>query len=113
MTKVGEGKDWPNEPGIDAYHKEINVSADKFITALGAYQNNSATTPEKEQFRAIMDQNLAIIRSAVAELKRAGIYKQEVKVENDYAAYIKDNSLENLSALEQDLQTLKEYNQLP
>lgn len=113
MTKIGDGKDWPKEEGIQQYHRDIDQSTNKFISALEVYHGSTATGNEKEHLKMIMDQQLEIIRTAVGELKRAGIYKQEVKVENDYKNYMSNGTDKNFSVLEQDIQTLREYNELP
>ena len=110
MTKVGEGET-PQKPSLERYHEEIDQSSLKFINALETYKD--ASGEEQTRLRAIMDQQLGIIRSAVNELKRAGIYKQEVKVENDYKAYLSDGSTEHYAALEHDIATLREFNRLP
>ncbi len=111
MTKIGEGSD-PHEVSIDQYHKDIDASSLKFLNALQMY-NSSAEGVDKEHLKTIMDQQLDVIRSSISELKRAGIQKQEAKVETDYKNYMSSPSPENLAALEHDLLTLREYNQLP
>ena len=58
-----------------------------------------------------MGQALGLIRSEVSELKATGIRKHEQKVEKDYQKFLEKDSSENLSALEEDVSTLKEYNQ--
>ncbi len=110
MSKVGEGKEPVEEPSVVQYHKQLETNASKFLNALESYKD--ANTTDRDRLKPIMDQSLALIRSAVSEIKYAGIYKQEVKVENDYKAYIGNPNTDNLSALEQDLSTLREYNKL-
>lgn len=110
MTKVGEGKELPQEPSVQQYHKELEHNAAKFLNALESYQD--ADTQDKARLKVVMDHSLELIRASVKEIKRAGVYKQEVKVENDYKAYMSNNSEENLSTLEEDLSTLRDYNQL-
>ncbi|HSX26173.1 MAG TPA: hypothetical protein VLE89_04110 [Chlamydiales bacterium] len=113
MTKVGEGEKVP-KPTVEQYHKDVDASSLKFLNALGSYNNGEGlTSEEKSHLKVIMDQQLEIIRAAVKELKRAGIYKQEVKVENDYKEYMNKGTPESFAALEHDLTTLRDYNQLP
>lgn len=111
MTKIGEGRTPPEEPSPEMYHRQLDRSSLKFLRTLEKYQNSSGE--EKERLKSIMDQQLKIIQSAVNELKRAGISKQEVKFENVYRAYLDDESPSNFAALEHDLFTLREYNELP
>ena len=110
MTEVGEGKKTPEKLSIETYHKELAQSSMKFLNALEMYQDSSGE--DRVHLKSVMDQQLEVIRSSVNELKRAGINKQEAKVENDYKAYMSGGSPESLSALEHDLQTLRDYNQL-
>lgn len=110
MTKIGEEDGIGRTPTKDDYHKTVDRSSLKFLNALEMYKND--TGEDKAQLKAIMDQQLGLIRSAVSEIKRAGIYKQEVKVENDYKAFMSDGSDSNFAALEHDILTLREYNQL-
>ncbi|MES2273199.1 MAG: hypothetical protein V4487_03310 [Chlamydiota bacterium] len=111
MTKVGEGKDLPKGPTIETYHKEIDQSSMKFLNALDSYKI-AASSEERQHLKGIMDQQLALIREAVGAMKQAGIYKQEAKVEKDYDTYMNHDTVENLTTLEEDLTTLREYNQL-
>lgn len=110
MSKIGEGKELPKQPTVEQYHKDVETNASKFLNALESYKD--ASSDDKERLRPIMDQSLALIRAAVSEIKYAGIYKAEVKVENDYKAYMQNPNSDNLSALEQDLSTLRDYNKL-
>jgi hypothetical protein len=109
MTKVGEGKEPPKEPSIQMYQKELAQNIHKFEGALHSYHRAGAA--QKAHFKFVMDQSLALIQSAVKELKKSGIGKQEAQVEKDYQTYIKTNSPNDLSVLEEDLSTLKNYNQ--
>lgn len=109
MTKVGEGDGIGRVPTAADYHKTVDQCSMKFLNALEMYKTDGS---DREQLKALMDQQLSLIRSAVSEIKRAGIYKQEVKVENDYKAFMSDSSDTNFAALEHDLMTLREYNQL-
>lgn len=109
MTKVGEGKELPHEPSIDKNRQLLDQNARKFQNALENYSD--ADPEQKAHLKGVMDQSLGLIRSAVSEIKKTGMGKQETKVEKSYQTYIQDDSPENLSALQQDLSTLKEYNQ--
>ncbi len=110
MTKVGEGKELPREPSVQQYHKDLEYNAEKFLNALSSYQH--ADTEDKTRLKGVMDQSLELIRASVREIKQAGIYKQEVKVEKDYHLYMGNQSTQNLSNLEEDLSTLLDYNRL-
>jgi hypothetical protein len=109
MTKIGEGNQPPKVPTEEQYRKDLDTSAAKFLNALESY-DITGDTEQKSQLKAIMDQQLALIRASVSELKNKGIYNQENKVENDYKQYMSDGSPDSLSALEQDLGTLRDYN---
>ena len=108
MTKVGEGNQPPQEPSVQKYRDQIDQGSLKFLNALDSY-NFEGDYQQKLQLKAVMDEQLALIRYAVNEVKRAGIYKQDVKVENDYEAYMRNKTPDNLSALQQDVVTLREY----
>lgn len=111
MTKIGEGKTPSQEPTIKTYQRQLEQSAAKFENALQSYQ--TASNPqEKEQLKNLMEQQLGLIRSAVQEIKRGGMYKQDVLVDSDYQRYMQNPSPENIAALEHDLQTLRDYNKL-
>ncbi len=107
MTKIGEGTS-PQEPSIEKYREELDQNTLKFRNALECYATSQGE--EKTHFKTVMDQSLGLIQSAVREIKKTGMQKQELKVEKDYAAYMKDESLQNREILEQDLNTLRAYN---
>jgi hypothetical protein len=108
MTKIGEGKT-PEEPTIATYRANLEQSAVKFENALESYQM-STDYEEKLRLKEIMNQQLALIKSSVEEIKQGGIYKEQVKVETDYQKFMENPSAENTAALEHDLQTLRDYN---
>ena len=110
MTKIGEGKDLPKQPSVEQYHKDLDHNALKFLNALEIYKDSNSE--DRAHLKDIMDQSLALIRASVSEIKTAGIYKQESKVEKDYQEYLTNDSPENLSKLEEDLSTLRDYNKL-
>lgn len=112
MTKIGEGGETPNQPRLERIHQEIDQSSMKFLNALETYQS-SKDDEQKQRLQAIMGEQLGIIRSAVNELKTRGIYKQELKVEDDYRQYLDSKSPESFAALTHDIITLREYNDLP
>lgn len=110
MTKISEENEFPENAAVERAHQDIEQNASKFLNALESYQDSNSE--DKARLKVVMDQSLNLIKAAVSEIKRAGIYKQEVKVEKDYEAYMKSGGQENLSALEQDLGTLRDYNKL-
>ena len=60
-----------------------------------------------------MTQTMDLIQSDIREIKRAGLAKQGETVGSDYERYRGATTSDNLTALQQDLSTLKEYSQLP
>jgi hypothetical protein len=112
MTKIGEGDNPHKQADRALYHKQLDQGAAKFENALISY-SITTDTQQRAQLKAIMDEQLGLIQSAVRELRRAGFYKEDVVVEKDYKNYIALNNDQNLSALEQDLQTLRDYNKMP
>jgi hypothetical protein len=111
MTKVGEGEG-PREASQAMYHKQLQDSIIRFQFALQQTQNTK-NLEEKEHFTSVMDQQIGLIQSAINEIKRLGIHKQGEIVISDYEHYQKDPSAQNLTALQQDIYTLKEYNFSP
>lgn len=110
MTKVGEGKELPKQPSIQDYQEQLDTNTIKFMNALEGYKDGDSE--EKTHFKGVMDQALGMIRSAVQEIKRPGIAKQESLVEKDYKEYMQNESSQNLSKLEEDVSTLRDYNKL-
>jgi hypothetical protein len=110
MTKIGDGKP-PEEPTIATYRANLEQSAVKFENALQSYQTSN-DTEDKLRLKEVMNQQLALIQSAVREIKQKGIYKEQVDVATDYKRFIENPSDENTAALEHDLQTLRDYNKL-
>lgn len=107
MTKVGEGKG-PHEATQTQYQKDLDHNAAKFLNALASYQD--ANGEQKDQLKAIMDQSLSLVRAAVSEIHHRGIAKKEIDVEKDYQRYMTSQTPENLSALQEDLEILRDYN---
>jgi hypothetical protein len=93
------------------YHKDLEHSTLKFLNALAGFQGGPVE--QREHLKGVMDQQLLIIRAAASELKRAGVHKQDVKMENNYKAYIQDANLSTYAALKHDIETLRLYNELP
>lgn len=111
MTKIGEGAEVPEKTPLDRYHKEIDENTSRFLNALESYKDGNSD--ERAHLKPIMDESLQLIRAAVKEIRRAGIAKQEAQVESDYKTYINSNNPQDLSVLEEDLSTLRDYNKLP
>jgi hypothetical protein len=112
MTKIGDGAG-PRQPTVQDYHRQLDQATMKFENALISYQSSASTPEDKLRLKQVMDEQLLLIQSAIRELQRSGIYKQGQKVADDYSKFIQSNDLEKYAALEHDLQTLREYNQLP
>jgi hypothetical protein len=108
MTKIGDSGISP-KPTEERYHQQLNDSIVRFENALSGYQvaNDSEETAH---LQAVMNQQMELIRSAIGEIKRLGISKQGEIVASDYKNYCEDPSPEKLTALQQDLTTLREYN---
>lgn len=111
MTKVGDGKTPPKVPTVADAHKNLDQAALKFENALISYQSSGGD--DKTRLKQIMDQQLALIQAAIREIQRAGVATQGQKVASDYQKYMSNGSVENYAALEQDIETLREYNRLP
>ena len=109
MTKIGEGKEPAPKLSAQQYNEQLDRNSQKFLNALEGYQ--SGDSKEKAHLKGVMDQSLGLIKSAVNELKKTGIQKHEAKVEKDYKNYLLKDTPENFSALEEDISTLREYNQ--
>jgi hypothetical protein len=109
MTKVGEGNDPPKTQTPAMAHQQLETSTTKFSDALSSY-NMGQMEEEKKHLKVVMDEQLGLIRQAVSELKQKGIQKQEAKVEADYKEFMTSGSDESYLALEHDIQTLREYN---
>lgn len=110
MTKAGEGKLPPKVPDLKKYHQELETHARKFEQALQEYLN--ASPADKHRLKAVMDNHLLLIQQSVKEITRAGVHKEEFKLEVSYRHFLNGHSEENFAALEQDLETLRNYNQL-
>lgn len=107
MMEFEGGKNSPHESIELSYRKDVKKNAVKFEEALMQYQE--ADLEKKVYFKSLMDEKLALIRASSLEIKKAGVHKQEVKLEHHFQAYINAPTEEHLSALRQDLETLKEY----
>lgn len=110
MTKIGEGSQ-PGAANMQAYRKDIEKSTHKFDQALNDYQ--TADGEDKARLKAFMEEQLNLINSAVQEIKRGGMYKQDVQLESDYKQFMETGSPESFSAVKHDIKTLQEYNNLP
>jgi len=111
MTKIGE-KGEANEASQTMYHKQLQDSIIRFQFALQGYQETK-NSEESQHLEAVMNQQIALIRSAISDIKRLGIHKQGEIVISDYEHYRNDPSPQNLAALQQDIYTLKEFNFSP
>ena len=111
MTKIGEGDLSPTPPTAAAYQKELDTSSEKFLTALDQY-NQSKSSDEQKHLKGIMDQQMGLIQAALKELNQKGIHKEGSKVVKDYVEYKEEESQENYMCLRNDLETLREHNQV-
>lgn len=107
--KIGDASSvTPSGPSGDDYSQDLLNSAQKFQDAFDNYQF-AQTSEEKQQYQAMMSQQLAMMNAACRELKRSGLAKQESILEKDYRAYMTNPSDENLAAVQHDLVTLQDY----
>ncbi len=111
MTKVGENNLPPKIETKSMVHENLKANATKFENALHIYRTN-ATPEEKTRLKAIMDEQLGLIKQSVDEIKLKGMHTQEVKVEDSYKAFTTTGSEESYAALEHDMQTLLDYNKI-
>lgn len=107
MTKIGDGQEPIHPETVKEYRNQLLKSSGRFQRAMDAYVE--ADRPEeKARLKAIMQEQLALIRAAVREIRRTGLEKESVQLEEDYQKFIHDPRGENQSALVQDLETLRE-----
>ena len=111
MTKIGEGE-MPSRPTEEMAHKKLQENITRFENALSGYQVRK-DSKEAEHLSTLMNQQMELINSNVNEIKRLGIHKQGDVVFSDYQHYRNDPTSANLTILQQDLTTLKEYNYKP
>ena len=109
MTKIGEGNTPPQEPNIDTYKQQLDASSTKFLKALEEY-NQSKSTDQQKHFKAVMDQQMYVINSSIAELNKKGIHKDAMKVSKDYKDYIEEETPSNYTCLRNDVETLRDLN---
>lgn len=110
MTKIGEGKELPEESPVERAHKDVEYNASRFLNALESYKGSNYE--DRARLKSVMDESLGLIKAAITEIRQSGIYNQEIKVENDYKAFIQSSTPENTSALEEDIGILRDYNRI-
>ncbi len=110
MTKMGEDKNPPKRTTPELYHADLEHHIIKFASALAHYTKTK--NGEKERHKALMDSHLVIILADTREIPTREMHKWGEKLAKDYRDYIAFNSAENYAAVEQDLQTLRECNQI-
>jgi len=113
MTKIGEGNTPPKQATAADYNKQIDAGCTKFMNAAALYETESSAE-ERTHLKQIMDQQLALIQSAVKEMQqKPGLHEVEGKVVSDYQSYLSGKGgEESFAALQHDLQTLKDYTHL-
>jgi uncharacterized protein YicC (UPF0701 family) len=110
MTKAGENKSPHKSNDEKSYHKDLQTHLFKFEHALDAYTKSNGD--EKARLKTVMDTHLEIIRPDVSEITTKSIHKLGEKLAKDYHLYVAFHSDENFAALKQDIQTLRECNQI-
>lgn len=109
MTKIGTGNTPPDKPSVDAYKRQLDASSTKFLQALEEY-DQSKTSGEEEHLKTVLDQQMAVIKSAIAELNKHGVHKGAMKVSKDYMDYIEGKTPSNYTCLHNDVETLRDLN---
>lgn len=110
MTKVGEDKFPHKVPTKASYRQEVDERTLRFDRALTEY--TSTPREKRERLKSDMDTQLQLIQAAANEIKMKGMHKLSEKLALSYKDYIHFNSEENFAALKQDIQTLREANQI-
>lgn len=111
MTKIGEGHGEPHEITIGERRLDIDRNLDKFQNALSEYK--SADDGQRKHLKGVMDDSLDLIKAAISDVKQRDMHSmrnQQIKVEKEYKTYIKNESEDNASKLEEDITILKDYN---
>lgn len=102
-------KNISHEPSKKDYQRSLEHDCQHFLSALRHFSKEDPSS-KKDHYITTMDAHLELILSAVPEIKRSGITKEAVHVERAYKAYMQKASLESYAALEQAVETLREYN---
>jgi hypothetical protein len=110
MTKIGENNTPSNSPNAKFYHKDLSTHLMKFEMALGLYIKSQGD--EKTRLKSVMDSHLTLIQSAVSEIMTESIHKYAAKLTKDYHDYLAFHSDEHFAAVKQDLQTIRECNEI-
>lgn len=110
MTKIGENNTPSNSPDTKFYHKDLSTHLMKFEKALGSYTTSKGD--EKTRLKSVMDGHLTLIQSAASEIMTESIHKYSAKLTKDYHNYLAFNSDEHFAAVKQDLQTIRECNEI-
>jgi len=92
------------------YHKDLVKHALKFEAAVNAHKESRGD--EEIRLKAVMEDHLQQIQAATNEIQTKEMHKQSVKLAKSTHEYFNYKSDENFAAVEQDLQTLMEYNQI-
>lgn len=107
MTKIGSGDEPVHPHTIKEFKQDLIKNTFKFQSAMEAYA--AAEPEEKTHLRGVMDEQLGLIKASVAEIKRRGLHKEDVKLEVDYHKFIDNpHDGETRAALAQDIETLRE-----
>ncbi|HSX37976.1 MAG TPA: hypothetical protein VLE95_04005 [Chlamydiales bacterium] len=107
MTKIGAADTPAEEPNLETYKTELDKSSKKFLQALEQY-NRSNSSKEQEHLQSLMDQQMAVIQSAIKELSQHGLHKEGVIVVKDYMDYKDEKTEENYTCLHNDMTTLRD-----
>ncbi len=111
MESVGNEGQIPR-PTEEQSREQLQGNIAKFQNALASY-SRSEHADERDHLGTIMDKQIELIRANVREIKRSGVQKQGFAVSDEYQKYKDNPSEQNLTALEQDVSTLREYGNLP
>lgn len=100
-----EGDSSINPQMRQEYQKECTRGLTLFQQTLQAYEQ-SHLDAQKEQYKEVMGKALQVIRETAAQCLSQEMQKKELRLENDYQAFINNPSPEHLKQLNQDVQQL-------
>ena len=109
MVKVGDKDHYPKKKAsLQMYGEELEQHCNKFLSALTQY-NSTSDYRSIEHLKAVMEAELAHIRSLGAEFTGHSFHDQKAKVEKDFRNYLTGKASDAYSALHHNLTTLKDY----
>ena len=108
MTKIDDSHESNHVQTAKMYRNDLMKNTLKFQNSMDAYLSTTDET-EKTRLKSLMKEQLGLIQAAVKEIKTRGLHKEDIKLEADYHKFIEDPTGENVSALAQDIETIREH----